>query len=92
MKIRDLPHWPPDPGGAFNASHKSPASDQAVLKQLVRVQDNSVTFTATFEGKEFSYDYEAPNSKLAKDLAEVLARNIGKTVMQLGDADITTWR
>jgi hypothetical protein len=60
------------------------------LKQLVRVQDNSVTFTATFKGKEFSYNYEAPNSKLAKDLAEVLARNTGKTVMQLGDADIST--
>jgi len=52
------------------------------------VQDNSVTFTATFEGNQFTYDYEVANSKLAKDLAEVLARNIGKTVVQLGDADI----
>ena len=89
MKIRDLPNWPPEPGGAFNASHKTPASDQAILKQLIRVQDNSVTFTATLEDKEFTYDYEVPNSKLAKDLAEVLARNIGKTVMQLGDAEVT---
>lgn len=90
MKIRDLPHWPPEPGGAFNASHKSPASDQAIFKELVRVQDNSVTFTATFEGKEFTYHYEVPNSKLAKDLAEVLARNIGKTVIQLGDAEMAS--
>ena len=58
------------------------------MKQLVRVQDNSVTFTATFEGKDFTYEYEAPNSKLAKDLAEMLARNTGKTVMQLRDAEI----
>jgi hypothetical protein len=90
MKIKDLPHWPPEPGGAFKASYKSPASDQAVLKELVRVQDNSVTFTASFEGKEFTYDYEAPNSKLAKDLAEIVARSVGKTVMQLGDAEIFT--
>jgi hypothetical protein len=89
MKIRDLPNWPPKPGGALNASNKTPASDQAILNQLVRVQDNSVTFTATFEGKDFTYDYEVPNSKLAKDLAEVLSRNIGKTVVQLGDAEVT---
>ncbi|PYU21728.1 MAG: hypothetical protein DMG30_16945 [Acidobacteria bacterium] len=89
MKIKDLPNWPPEPGGALNASHKTPAKDQAILKQLIRVQDNSVTFTATLEDKEFTYDYEVPNSKLAKDLAEVLARNIGKTLMQLGDAEVT---
>ena len=89
MKIRDLPNWPPEPGEAFNASHKTPASDQAILKQLIRVQDNSVTFTATLEDKEFTYDYEVPNSKLAKDLAEVLARNIGRTLTQLGDAEVT---
>jgi len=88
MKIRDLPNWPPNPGGPFKASYNSPASDQAILKELIRVQDNSVTFTATFEGNQFTYDYEVANSKLAKDLAEVLARNIGKTVVQLGDADI----
>lgn len=83
MKIKDLPNWPPEPGGAFNASYKSPTSDQAVLKELVRVQDNSVIFTATFEGKQFTYDYELANSRLAKNLSEILARKIGKTVMQL---------
>ena len=88
MKIKDLPNWPPEPGGAFNASYKSPTSEQAVLKELVRVQDNSVTFTATFESKQFTYDYEVANSKLAKHLAEVLERNIGKTVMQLGAIEI----
>ena len=81
MKIKDLRNWPPDPGGAFNASYKSPTSDQALLKELVRVRDNSVTFTATFEGKQFTYDYEVGNSRLAKTFAEVLERNIGKTVM-----------
>jgi hypothetical protein len=88
MKIKDLPHWPPKPGGAFNVSYKLPTSDQAVLKELVRVQDTSVTFTASFEGKEFTYDYGVVNSKLAKNLAEVLARNIGKTVMQLGAVEV----
>lgn len=88
MKVKDLPNWPPEPGGPFNASYRSPSSEQAILKELVRVQDNSVTFTATFEASQFTYDYEAPNSKLAKDFADVLARNIGKTLMQLGDAEI----
>jgi hypothetical protein len=88
MKMEDLLNWPPEPGGAFHASYKSPTSDQAVLKELVGVQDNSVTITATFEGKQFTYDYELANSRLAKTLAEVLARNIGKTVMQLGDVEV----
>jgi hypothetical protein len=88
MKIKDLPNWPPEPRSAFNASYKSPTSDQAVLKELVRVQDNSVTFTTTFEGKQFTYDYEVANSRLAKTLVEVLARNIGKTLMQLGAVEV----
>jgi hypothetical protein len=58
------------------------------LKEIVRVQDKSVIFTASFEGKEFTYHYEGPNSKLAKNLAEVLARNIGKTVKQLGAIEV----
>jgi hypothetical protein len=70
MKIKDLPNWPPQPGGGFNASYKSPTSDQAILKELVRVQDNSVTFTATFEGKQFTYDYEVANSRVAKTLSD----------------------
>jgi len=52
------------------------------------VQDNSVTFTAIFEGKQFTYDCEVANSRLAKTLAEVLARDIGKTVMQLGAIEV----
>jgi hypothetical protein len=88
MKIKDLPNWPPVPGGAFNASYKSPTSDQAVLKELVRVQDTSVTFTVSFEGKEFTYHYDVPNSKLAQNLGEVLARNIGKTVTQLEAVEV----
>ena len=88
MKIRDLPHWPPEPGGAFKASHKSPASGEAILTELIRVNNTSVTFMANFEGKEFHYDYEAPNSKLAQEVADVLARSIGKTLMHLGDAEI----
>jgi hypothetical protein len=78
MKIRDLPGWPPEPGGAFKASHKSPASGEGLLTELIRVHNTSTTFTASLEGKEFHYDYEAPNSKLAQELAEVLARSIGK--------------
>jgi len=54
------------------------------VKEFKRVQDNSVTFTATFEGNQFTYACEVANSKLAKDLADALARNIEKTVMQLG--------
>jgi hypothetical protein len=90
MKIRDLPNWPPEPGGAFNASYRSPSSDQAMMKELVRVQDKSVTFTAAFEGKQFTYDYEAASTKLARNLAEILRKNIGKTVMQLGEPEVET--
>jgi hypothetical protein len=88
MKIKDLPNWPPEPGGAFNASYKSPTSDQAVLKELVRVQDTNVIFTAHFEGKEFTYHYDLPNSKLAQNFADTVARNIGKTVTHLGAVEV----
>ena len=47
----------------------------ATLKELVRVQDNSVTFAATFGGKQFTYDYGVANSKVRQKSCWVLVRN-----------------
>jgi hypothetical protein len=36
MKIKDLPNWPPEPGGAFKTSYKSPSSDHLLQYRLRR--------------------------------------------------------
>lgn len=89
MKIRELPDWPPSPGGSYHWTHRTPASDQAVLKALVRVQDDWVVFTSTFEGKEQTYDFQTPSAAMAKNLAEIVQGNAGKkTVMEMGELEL----
>jgi hypothetical protein len=88
VKIGALPNWPPEPGGAFNVAYKSPSSGQAAINEIVTVQDRWVTFTGSFEGKEFTYDYKAATVKIATALAQILRMNVGTTVMRLGESEI----
>jgi hypothetical protein len=86
MKIREFPSWPPEPGGATTSSYRSPASDQAILTRVVPKQvDGWVTFVGDFEGNDFSYDFNAPNERLAETVREALRKNLGTSVFGLGD-------
>ena len=31
MKIMDIPDWPPNPGGAFDSTYRSPSSEEAIV-------------------------------------------------------------
>jgi len=58
------------------------------LKKVVSTQDRSIIFTVTFMSRQFTYDYQAVTVKLARSLAEVLTKNIGKTITQLGELEV----
>jgi hypothetical protein len=89
MKIKDLPNWPPSPGGASHWAHRTPASDQAVFKALIRVQEDWVVFTSVFEEREQTYDFQAPSPAVAKNMAVVLQGDVGgNTITQLGELQL----
>jgi len=88
MKIRDLNGWPPEPGGTYRTSYTVPSSEEAMIEKVVSVFDDTVCFTGTANGNEHTYDFKAPNEKVALDLKRILESNIGKSVFSVGDVEL----
>jgi hypothetical protein len=88
MKVRDLAEWPPQPGGFYKASYQAPATEQAIVKEVVKSHHNWVTFTCLFGGNDHTYDFEAPDLTSALQVKSVLESNIGKTLFEIGNMDI----
>ncbi len=89
MRVMDLPHWPPDSGGPFKAGDVFPVSAESVIiENVVRVDGEKITFTCTFNGKLQSYDFSAPDEKIAAKLAVILKDNVGKTLFSVGMIEI----
>jgi hypothetical protein len=88
IRLRELPEWPPQPGGAFDSSWRFPTAGEAVVDELYPVQNQMVTFRGAFEGHPHSYHYKAATDNLASRIQTVIAANRGKTVAQLGDCEI----
>jgi hypothetical protein len=84
----ELPGWPPEPGGTYDASYRTPSSEQAILKTTDGVNGSSVAFVCEFEGKEHSYDLDLKNEDLAWKIEKLLRANIGKSIMQIGFLEI----
>jgi hypothetical protein len=88
MKVMKLPNWPPEAGGSFDPrKHKFPTgSDGVLIEEITSVNGDHVTFTCTFEGERHTYDFFAPDSKLAQELAGILKDHVGKTLSSVNTA------
>jgi hypothetical protein len=70
IKIRELPNWPPDPGGTPTCPASSQQAKLAKLKMVLpREVDCLVTFVGEFEGGH-TYDYQASSEKLAEAIRQ----------------------
>lgn len=85
MKLRELEGWPPQPGAFHDGSYIVPTFEQAILKEVVRTHHNWVTFVCTFEGKDHSYDFQAPDKGDALRIEKILKSNIGKSIFEIGE-------
>jgi len=88
MKVRDLEGWPPQPGGPFEPFYFVPASEQAIVKEVITSHRNWVTFTGSFGGKDLTYDFETPDKTFALQLKEIIKANTGRTLLEIGNIDI----
>jgi hypothetical protein len=90
LRVRDLPNWPPEPGGPNpGGRYKIPNSEQALMTALSpRQRPQWVTFTSSFDDLQHTHDFEASNEELAEQLRRLIANNVGKSVFAIGDLEI----
>jgi hypothetical protein len=88
LTLKELPDWPPLPGGAYDGSTQFPLAGEAVIDQVNPVTDSWVTFRGQFKGHPHSYHYQASSEEIANQIHEVVAANIGKTIVELGEFEI----
>jgi hypothetical protein len=88
MRIRELPEWPPQPGGFFDRSFTVPTTEQGILKEVVRSHHNWVTFVCSFDGRDHTCDFEAPDHEYALQIEQILKNNIGKSLFEIGEIEI----
>ena len=82
MKVRDLEGWPPQPGGSYKTSYTVPSSEESMIEKVVSVLDDNVCFTGTANGVQHTYDFKAPNEKLALNLKKILNRTSERACFQ----------
>jgi hypothetical protein len=87
-RLRELPDWPPQPGGAYDASTRFPIAGEAVITEVFPVTGMEVTFHGKFEGHQHSYHYFAESEKIAARIREAVFANVGRTVSDLGELEI----
>ena len=85
VPLRELRGWPPEPGGAYDSYSHFPSSDEAVVAAIFPVVDGQVIFTCEFERRRHSYHYFAPTEKIATQVHDVVSKNLGKILSELGD-------
>ena len=85
IPLRELRGWPPEPGGAYDSYSHFPSSDEAVVAAIFPVVEDQVIFTCEFERRRHSYHYFAPTEKIATQVHDVVSKNLGKILSELGD-------
>jgi hypothetical protein len=88
VPLRELRGWPPEPGGTYHSYSHFPRSDEAVVAAIFPVVEGQVIFTCEFERRRHSYHYYAPTEKIAMQVHDVVSRNLGKILSELGDFEI----
>ena len=89
MRIRELDQWPPERAGAAAKGDAFCAgTNEMILTRVDGVQEKCVIFTCTFAAKQHTYDFSAEDPSLAMRLENILRKNIGQTLEQIGDLEI----
>ncbi len=88
VRVRELQDWPPQPGGAYSPGAVIPVGGEALVSEVFPVSDKILTFRGTFDKDSHSYHYKADTHKIALQLHEIVSKNVGKTVLSLGEFEI----
>jgi hypothetical protein len=88
MKVRELAHWPPQPGGAYNQSSKLPFPEEAIISKVIYCRGGWLTFVCSFDGNLNTYDLEAGEA-ICDGLKQILEANVGKSLASIGEIELS---
>jgi hypothetical protein len=97
MKLQNHPKlidaWPPQPGGAFDASYVAPLESQDVLEEVllqraVGTGRPCIALRTIYLGKPHTRDLFVSNDDFAKRLSDRLCQHKGETVERIGDLEV----
>jgi hypothetical protein len=85
----ELRNWPPQAGGAFDPrKDKFATSTDVLIEEVTSVKGREVMFTCTLDGKQHTYDFCAPDEKVAQKLGTILRDNVSKPLSSVGTIEI----
>ena len=86
-KLSSLPGWPPQGGaGPFDTRKAAFASspELVTVKSVDRIVNTRVDITCMFDKQVVTFRFFAANKGMAENFAEVLRRNAGQNLSDLG--------
>jgi hypothetical protein len=86
-KLSSLPGWPPQGGaGPFDTRKAAFASspELVTVKSVDRIVNTRVDITCMFDKQVVTFRFFAANKGMAENVAEVLRRNAGQNLSDLG--------
>ena len=90
MRVMNLPNWPPGGSGAFDPRKPrfAVSAEEVLIEKVTRVTEKRITFVCTLEGKPHTYDFSAPDEKIAEKLKTILENNVGLSLFSVGTIEI----
>lgn len=90
-KLRDL--WPPEPGGAFAPSLRTPEGGADILQQVfyyapVGRAKADVALLTKFEGRSFTRDLLLDDAEFAGRFGNWLRARVGHSIREIGEMPI----
>ena len=96
MRIRDLPGWVPQPGGARSTGELVPRPTEVFIERVLQVFNDNLIFTCRFvdissdkpEGRSVFYSFPMLEKGTLRKIAEIINQHVGKTLWSIGDIEI----
>jgi hypothetical protein len=90
MRVMGLLNWPPGGSGAFDPHNPrfAVSSEEVLIEKVTRINGKKITFVCTLEGKARTYDFSAPDERVAEELKTILENNAGLSLFSVGTIEI----
>lgn len=88
-RVKDLPGWPPQPGGPTRSGDVFPMStDSVVIENVIGCANDHLMFTCKFRGTSVFYDFAMLDKKAANKIAAILKEHTGQPLTSIAFVEV----